>query len=124
MAIKRVLLDACVPHRLRSVLLSFEVQTAHFAGLERLDDAALLAAIEGRFDVLVTLDKGLLLQQKIAGRAFGVVVMRVPVQTPDIMMTLSSALIGAINLVVAGQARVVMQTPGMPGNWTHTSDLA
>jgi hypothetical protein len=56
---KRVLLDACVPHWLRKELPGFEVETAFFAGLDVISDSALLDAIEGRFDVLVTLDRNL-----------------------------------------------------------------
>ena len=59
----KVLLDACVPQWLRKELANVEVETAHFAGLDHLSDSELLAAIEGRFDVLVTLDRNLTYQQ-------------------------------------------------------------
>ena len=52
-----VLLDACVPHWLRNRLTEFDVETAHYAGFDHLLNGELLTAIEGRFDVLVTLDR-------------------------------------------------------------------
>jgi hypothetical protein len=55
----KVLLDACVPHWLRNELTGYEVETARFAGLDDLSDTDLLAAIESRFNVLVTLDRNL-----------------------------------------------------------------
>jgi hypothetical protein len=67
----RVLLDACVPHWLRRELTAFDVETAHFAGLDHLSDTELLGAIEGRYDVLVTLDRNLTYQQKIGGAVYG-----------------------------------------------------
>ena len=124
MTAKRVILDACVPHRLRTALHRFNVQTAHFAGLDRLDDRALLVAIDGLFDVLVTLDHGMLRQQRITGRRFGVVVMRVPVQLPDVFAALAPTLIAAVKMVEAGQVRLVLHEPGGLDNWTHITDLA
>ena len=53
----KFLLDACVPHWLRIDLAEFEVETAQLASLDHLPDTDLLATIEGRYDVLVTLDR-------------------------------------------------------------------
>jgi len=62
-----VLLDACVPQWLRRELGTTDVTTAHYAGLDQLSDSALLTAIEGRYDILVTLDRNLTYQQKVRG---------------------------------------------------------
>ena len=72
----RVLLDACMPQDLRHEISGHEVQTARFAGLADLDDGDLLAAIAGRFDVLITADKNMPRQHVIAGRPFSVVLVR------------------------------------------------
>jgi hypothetical protein len=56
---QRVVLDECVPHRLRQALSAHDVVTASFAGLAGLKNGQLMKAIEGKFDVLVTLDGGL-----------------------------------------------------------------
>ncbi len=67
----KVLLDACMPHRLRRGLVEFDVTTAHHVGLNQISDGELLAAIDGRYDVLVTRDRNLTCQQRIVGRSTG-----------------------------------------------------
>jgi hypothetical protein len=69
-----------------------DAETAHFAGLDHLTDSALLDAMEGRFDILVTLDRNLTYQQKITGRALAVIVLRAPEQTPEAFRALIPAL--------------------------------
>jgi predicted nuclease of predicted toxin-antitoxin system len=101
----KVLLDACVPQWLRTALGDADVTTARFAGLDQLSDSELLVAIEGRFDVLVTLDRNLTYQQKIAGRPIAVVVLRVSDQTPDAFRRLVPALIEAIENVERGEVK-------------------
>jgi len=54
----RVLLDACVPRRLRNQLPKHEVRTAQQMGWGNLDDGPLLDAMGNNFDALVTVDKG------------------------------------------------------------------
>lgn len=71
----RVLLDACVPARLRHELAHVgTIESARFAGLSKLSNGALLAAISGRYDALVTADKSMRFEQNMDGRSFAVVV--------------------------------------------------
>ena len=72
----RILLDACVPRGLRGHFPRHEVSTAHDLGWGGLDNGALLDAMGNRFDVLVTVDKGLPKQQHIVGRPFGIILLR------------------------------------------------
>jgi predicted nuclease of predicted toxin-antitoxin system len=55
----RVLLDTCVPKRLGRDLSGFDVRHATEMGWGNLDDGPLLAAMEGSFDALVTVDRNL-----------------------------------------------------------------
>lgn len=103
----RVLLDACVPHWLRTELGEIEVTTARYAGLDELSDSQLLVAIEGRYDVLVTLDSNFPYQQKVSGRPFAVIVLRIPDQTPEAFRALIPALIQAIGAARASEVRQV-----------------
>ena len=100
---RRVLLDACVPQWLRRELTEFDVQTAQFAGLDQIPDGELLVAIEFRFDVLVTLDTGLVHENRIAGRPFAVVVLRVSEQTPAAFRALAPGLNDAIKIAMLGE---------------------
>ena len=61
----RILLDACVPRRLRNSLAGHEVRTAPEKGWGDLNNGALLDAMAGQFDALVTVDKRLPQEQPI-----------------------------------------------------------
>ena len=106
----KVLLDACVPHRLRHRLTEFEVETAQHANLDQISDGDLLAAIDGRFDVLVTRDRNLTFQQKIAGRSIAVGVLRSLDQSPaafdallpELRIAIGAAAPGTVTLVGGG----------------------
>ncbi len=75
----RVLRDECLPvdfrHDLAHVGL---VETSKYAGFNQLSNGALLTAMTGRYDVLVTSDQSMRYQQTIAGRPVSVVVLRAP----------------------------------------------
>lgn len=103
----RVLLDACVPQSLRQQLAQFEVETARFVGLDQHSDTELLNVIEHRFDVLVTLDRNLQYQHKIAGRSIAVVVVRIADQTPASYRTVLPAIRQAIEAARPGTVSVV-----------------
>jgi predicted nuclease of predicted toxin-antitoxin system len=55
----RVLIDACLPVELRTLLEGTEVKTARDMGWQRLDNGELLNKADGRFDALVTMDKSM-----------------------------------------------------------------
>ena len=99
----RIILDACVPQFLRHEFEGHEVETAHFAGLDDLPDGQLLDAIEGQYDILITLDRNLTDQQKIAHRPFAVIVLEVASQTPEDFRALVPAIHQAINKASAGR---------------------
>ena len=103
----RVLLDACVPHRLRRGLSELDVETAQGANLDRVPDVALLAAIDGTYDVLVTRDRNLSFQQKIAGRSVAVIVLRSLDQSPEAFDALLPELKAAIGAADLGTVTLV-----------------
>jgi len=72
----RILLDACVPRGLRGSFPRHQVSTAHDLGWGDFDNGELLDAMGDRFDVLVTVDRGLPKQQHIVGRPFGIMLLR------------------------------------------------
>jgi hypothetical protein len=69
----RIILDENVPFALRKMLAPRQVTTVQFAGFRGLKNGALLAAMEGAFDVFVTADKNLRYQQNLTGRKLGIV---------------------------------------------------
>jgi hypothetical protein len=110
----KVLLDACVPHWIRHSLIDCDVETAQFAGLDHLSDPALLDAINGKYDVLVTLDRGIQNQNAIGGRTFALVVLYVSSQTPKAFRSLVPDLNAAIKAAKPGSVHRVAAQVG-PG---------
>jgi hypothetical protein len=62
----RVLIEAYLPVELKTLLEGTEIKTARDMGWQRLDNGQLLNKADGRFDVLVTLDKAMPSQQILA----------------------------------------------------------
>ncbi|MGH9145708.1 MAG: DUF5615 family PIN-like protein [Vicinamibacterales bacterium] len=92
----RVLLDQGTPLPLRQHLSGHQVETAFELGWSRLTNGELLAAAEGRFDVLVTTDKNLRHQQSLSGRKLAVLALpttswpRLRAHVPGIVSALAS----------------------------------
>jgi predicted nuclease of predicted toxin-antitoxin system len=103
----KVLLDGCLPRRLAKELSMHEVQTAPKMGWGNLDDGPLLNAMAGRFDILVTVDKGLPKQQRLSDRPFAVVVLRAKTNRLTDLLPLVPALRLAIEELRPGQVREV-----------------
>ncbi len=101
----RVLLDGCVPRRLRSELPEHEVRTVSEMGWADLDDGPLLDAMSGRFDALVTVDKNMPRQQRLGNRPFEVVVLRAKSNRLADLLPIVPALRAALDQLHAGQAR-------------------
>ena len=71
----RLLLDECVPKRLKRELPGHEVQTVQDMGWAGIKNGALLKLADGRFDALLTVDQGIEYQQNLSGLSISVVVM-------------------------------------------------
>jgi predicted nuclease of predicted toxin-antitoxin system len=73
-----ILLDECVPARLRRELHDHDVQTVPRAGWAGIKNGKLLQLIadSGQFDIFLTMDKSLPHQQKIKALPFAIVILR------------------------------------------------
>jgi hypothetical protein len=71
----KIVLDACVPDPFRHEIIGHDVVTLHYLGLSRLEDAALLDAIEGKFDVMITCDRSIPWQNRFAGRTIAIAIL-------------------------------------------------
>ncbi len=89
----RLLLDACVPQRLRFSL----------TGLDGLTDSALLDAMEGVFDVLVTCDQSIPWQQNLRARSIGVLLLKSPSNRLPDLLPLVPSLLKALGHIARGQ---------------------
>ena len=68
-----VLLDHDVPVPVADLLVGQAVRTAVQEGWDALSNGRLLAAAEGRFDVLATCDQNIVHQQNLSGRTIAIV---------------------------------------------------
>lgn len=71
----RILFDQGTPAPLRQHLPEHQIETAFELGWSRLTNGELLAAAEGRFDLLLTTDRNLRYQQSLAGRKLAILVL-------------------------------------------------
>ncbi len=67
----RVLLDECLPRRLKADLAGHEATTVPEAGWAGTKNGDLLQLAAARFDAFVTIDQGLAFQQNLAGALAG-----------------------------------------------------
>jgi len=71
----KIFFDQGTPAPLRGALKEHTVSTAYERGWGELDNGKLLAAAEAEFDVLVTTDKNLRYQQRLAGPRLAILVL-------------------------------------------------
>ena len=74
----RVLLDECVPRKIRGELPSHDVQTVAEMGWGGTKNGALLRRAASEFDVLLTVDQGVPYQQNIGGLSLALVIIKAP----------------------------------------------
>jgi hypothetical protein len=96
---RRVILDECLPHDLRHALAGFRVETAAYAKVAGLTNGRLLDAIQGRLDVLVTVDSSLSYQQNLSGRGLAIVVLHAVTNRIEDLRPLLPALLSALNSI-------------------------
>ncbi len=100
----KIIIDECLPKRLRGLLPFGEVWTVPQIGLAGLKDTALLDELEQRqVNVFITIDGNIEYQQHFAKRTFGTVVIRAVSNRFQDLVPLSDSLAQAIRLVQAGE---------------------
>ncbi len=72
----RVLLDECLPRRLKALFTGHEVETVPEAGWAGIKNGRLLSLAQSRFDVFVTVDRNLSFQNPVDKLTIGVLVLR------------------------------------------------
>ena len=73
----RILIDECIDERFRDSLSAHDCQTVRYAGMAGLKNGDLLEHAEAaKFDVFLTVDRGLEYQQNLGGRKIAIVILR------------------------------------------------
>ena len=69
----RIIFDENVPWPLRQFFVGHEVSSVQLEGWAGVENGAIIALVEGRFDVLLLADKNLRYQQNLKGRKIALV---------------------------------------------------
>jgi len=99
----RLLLDECVPKRLKRELRSHEVKTIQDMGWAGIKNGALLKLADGRFDALLTVDQGIEYQQNLSGLTISVVVILAASNDADDLRPLLPGVEQALAALRAGE---------------------
>jgi hypothetical protein len=103
----RLLLDECVPKRLKGELLGHEVKTVQDMGWAGIKNGALLKLADGSFDAFLTVDQGIAFQQNLSGLTISVVVMLAASNDADDLRPLLPAVEQVLADVRPGEVRRV-----------------
>jgi hypothetical protein len=101
--VRRVLFDENVPRLLRRRLPELEVRTVQEEGWGSFKNGDLLRRAEGSFDVLLTADRRMQYQQKLASFRMGVVVIITPRLDLQLLETAIGEIRAAIDRVAPGE---------------------
>jgi hypothetical protein len=92
----RLLLDECVPKRLKHELHHHEVKTVQDMGWAGVKNGALLRLADTQFDAFLTVDQGIEYQQNLSGLGITLVIMVAPSNDVDDLHPLLPAVEAAL----------------------------
>lgn len=100
----KILIDECVPRKLKRHLSDHECLTVPEAGLAGKDNGELLSAAESlNFAVFLTLDKGFEYEQNLAGRTIAVLILRAKSSQIDDLLPLVPRCLAELRSIKSGQ---------------------
>ena len=99
----RVLLDECLPRKLKHELPGHEVVTVPEAGWAGKKNGELIQLASGRFDVLLTIDAGMTSIQSVSGLALAVIALKASSNRIEALRPLIGQLRDAVGQVRPGQ---------------------
>jgi predicted nuclease of predicted toxin-antitoxin system len=99
----RVLLDECLPKKLKRLLAGHEVRTTAERGWAGKKNGDLLTVAQAEFDALLTVDRSLRFQQRVARFDIGVIVLTAPENTLESLQPLVPEVLQALKILKNGQ---------------------
>jgi hypothetical protein len=104
----KVLLDECIPRKLKYALPGDECQTVPEAGLAGKKNGLLLSLAESAgFDIFFTMDKGLQYQQNLDGRKIAILIVRAKSNRLYDLLPHMEACQAVMNAIQPGEVRRV-----------------
>lgn len=107
----RLLLDECLPRRLKTGLPGHEVKTVPEMGWAGIKNGQLLPLAEAEFDVFITIDGNLRYQQNLSGRPLALVVLSAPDNTFETLLPLMPQVLAALSTLQPGQIVKIAAQP-------------
>jgi predicted nuclease of predicted toxin-antitoxin system len=95
----RVLLDECVPRRLKRKLLGHEVSTVVEMGWSGVKNGKLIALAAADFDCFLTVDANIQNQQNLAAIPVAILLVRAVSNDPDTLIALVPEVLAALNAI-------------------------
>jgi predicted nuclease of predicted toxin-antitoxin system len=99
----RVLLDEQLPVDLSSELRGHVIDTVVGRGWAGVTNGDLLRRMRGNYDILITMDRGIEFQQRVATLPFGIVIVRAVSNRMQHLRPLVPAILAAIGAVKPGR---------------------
>jgi len=100
----RILLDECVPRRLKREFVGHEVLTVPEADWASIKNGALLQLAQESFDIFVTVDRGMRYQQNLSAFGIAVIVLVVRHNKYEAIQPLVPALLTSLDKATPGKA--------------------
>jgi predicted nuclease of predicted toxin-antitoxin system len=98
-----IFIDACVDPRVAELFTDHEVSTAFDLDWDKLQDHEVVARCVGRFDVLVTADRGFEYEHNLSKLQFGIIIVHVPKNKVAFYRPLRESILAAVDRVAAGR---------------------
>ena len=99
----RILLDECLPRKLKALLRECECSTAPEMGWAGKKNGELLRLAAGQFDVFLTSDRNLSFQQNLPGFSIAVIVLHAKTNRLESLAPLMPAVLEVLSSVEAGK---------------------
>jgi hypothetical protein len=100
----RILLDECIPRKLKYSLPDQECQTVPETGLSGKNNGTLLSLAESvGFEIFVGMDKGLEYEQNLTGRSLAILILRAKSNRLADLLPLVPSLLRVMNLARKGE---------------------
>jgi predicted nuclease of predicted toxin-antitoxin system len=99
----RIYIDACIDPKVAELFTDHDVSTAFELRWHKLLDREIVARCNGRFDVLLTLDRGFEYEHNLSKLQFGIIIAHVPKNKVVFYRPLRERILVALDRIAAGR---------------------
>ncbi len=102
----RILIDECLPRKLRLLLVGHEAMTVTQAGWSGIKNGKLLALAQEGFEVFLTIDQNLAAQQNLPSFKIAVIILESPSNELEHLTVLIPKILGLLSQPITGLHRI------------------